>query len=225
MQRVTLAADSALSGEFSLTYPGVGSTAPLAHHVSSEVLEAAVRALGSEIGGAITVSRARTGVRGYAWMVTFDHLGVGDRPQMIATNVSLQARDGGRVALQVDTLINGTAAISGTFELGMFEVSPGGNGRDPETTGPLSHDAPAWEVEAALEALDLIDDVSVDVELLDEGDRGRIFSVSWPLGVGNIPPLRVNGSGLEPGAGFVSNGTSSSRAVAYVNEVRGAMTG
>lgn len=62
IQKVTLAADTALSGEFTLSYPDVGSTAPLAHDASAEVLASALRALGSEIGDPLSVSRERTGI-------------------------------------------------------------------------------------------------------------------------------------------------------------------
>lgn len=83
-------------------------------------------------------------------------------------------------------------------------------------TGPLAHDSPAPEVEAALEALTGIDDVAVDVELLHGGHGGRIFSVVWPMDAGsrNVPQLRVNGSGLTP-----AGSEEEAAAVAFVNEV------
>lgn len=79
-------------------------------------------------------------------------------------------------------------------------------------TGPLDHDSSAREVEIALEALTGIGDVAVHAELLGGGDEGRVFSVVWPIGVGNVPKLDVNGSGLTPGS-------DKAAAVAYVNEV------
>lgn len=211
---MTLAADAALSGEFTLTYPGVGFTAPLAHDSSSDVIAAAIRSLGSEIGHAVSVSRDRTGVRGYSWTVTFDDLSAGDRPELTAANTSLQTlATGGAIALQVATLTNGSNAVGGTFELAFS--------RDErvETTGPLEHDSTAREVEAALEALVGVGDISVDVELLYGGDGGRVFSVVWPTGAGNMPVLRVNGSRLTPAE---TTGDGSIEAVvAYVNEVCG----
>lgn len=121
---MTLAANAALSGEFTLIYPGVGSTAPLAHDAPAEGLASALRALGSEVGEAVSVSRERTGVRGYSWTVTFDDLSAGDRPQLMATSVSLATRaTGGVLALQVDTVTNGTDAIGGTFEVGTVQPS------------------------------------------------------------------------------------------------------
>lgn len=83
-------------------------------------------------------------------------------------------------------------------------------------TGPLAHDSPAPEVEAALEALTGIDDVAVDVELLHGGHGGRIFSVVWPVGASsrNVPQLRVNGSGLTP-----AGSEEEAAAIAFVNEV------
>lgn len=62
IQKVTLAADSALSGEFTLSYPDVGSTVLLAHDASAEVLASSLRALGSDIGYPLSVSRERTGI-------------------------------------------------------------------------------------------------------------------------------------------------------------------
>lgn len=74
------------------------------------------------------------------------------------------------------------------------------------------------QVEAAIEALTGVGDVTVDVELLDEGDGGRVFTVAWPTWRGDVPLLRVNGSGLTPAADAVG---ASEAAVAYVNEVSG----
>lgn len=88
----------------------------------------------------------------------------------------------------------------------------GGSSTEVWGTGPLAHDSSAREVEAALEALTGIGDVAVHVELLDGGYEGRIFSVVWPVVVGNVPKLNVNGSGLTPGS-------DEAAAVAYVNEV------
>ncbi|CAM9618643.1 unnamed protein product, partial [Ectocarpus sp. 13 AM-2016] len=121
VQVVTLAANEALSGEFTVTYPDVGSTEPLAHDVSAEAFASAIRALDpDDIGGAgVTVSRSRTGVRGYAWTVTFDDLGAGDRPQLVATaDASLKTRTtSGTLSLEVETMTDGVAGIGGTFEI------------------------------------------------------------------------------------------------------------
>lgn len=204
---ITLAADSALSGEFMVTYPGIGSTAPIAYDASDEVFAASLRAVGSDIGETLTVSRQRTGVRGYSWTVTFDDLSTGDRPQLTAANVSLQTRDYGQLAIEVETLANGSDAIGGTFELA-FPSPLEGYGAEAEFTGPLNHDVSARELEIALEALPGIDDVTVGVELLDGGDSGRIFTVVWPAGTGNVRGLYANGTGLTPAASMV-----------YVNEV------
>lgn len=215
VQIVTLSADAALSGEFTVTYPGVGSTEPLAHDASSEVFASAIRALGSDIGREITISRSRTGVRGYAWTVTFDDLEAGNRPQLVATaNSSLETRaSDGELLLSVETVTDGVGVVRGTFDIafGVEEVE-GNTG----STGPLPYDVSAREVEVAIEALSGVGDVTVDVELLDGGDRGRIFTVAWPASRGNIPLLRVNGSGLTPTADDTGE---SEAAVAYVNEV------
>lgn len=212
---VTLAADAALSGEFILTYPGVGSTEPLAHDASSKVFASAIRALDIGTGGDVTVSRSRTGVRGYAWTVTFEDLSAGDRPQLVATaKSSLETRAvTGTFALDVETITDGVEAIGGTFEIAFSadNVGPGG-----EFTGALPYDVSAREFEAAIEGLAGVDDVTVDVELLDGGDGGRTFSVGWPERQGNVPMLRVNGSGLTPPVDQVG---ISIAARAYVNEV------
>lgn len=217
VQIVTLSADAALSGEFTVTYPGVGSTEPLAHDASSEVFASAIRALGSDIGRGITISRSRTGVRGYAWAVTFDDLEGGNRPQLVATaNSSLETRaSDGELLLSVETVTDGVEVVRGTFDIafGVEEVES-----NTESTGPLPYDVSAREVEVAIGALSGVGDVTVDVELLDGGDRGRIFTVAWPASRGNIPLLRVNGSGLTPTADETGEFEA---AVAYVNEVGG----
>ncbi|CAM9254235.1 unnamed protein product, partial [Hapterophycus canaliculatus] len=164
IQVVTLAANEALSGEFTVTYPGLGSTAPLAHDASSEVFASAIRALDAEdiIGTAVTVSRSRTGVRGYAWTVTFDDLSVGDRPQLVATaNASLETRTaGGTLSLEVDTVEDGVAGIGGTFEIYSGSAVTGSGAED--FTGPLTaKNVSAREVEVAVEALYGIGDVAV----------------------------------------------------------------
>lgn len=147
---VTLAADAALSGEFTATYPGAGSTAPLAHDVSAETFASAIRALGSssddDVGGAVTVSRSRTGVRGYAWTVTFDDLKAGDHPQLIVVaNASLETRaTDGVFALDVETVTDGIEAIGGTFELTFLDYN--NDGTEVYSSGALSYDAPAREV-------------------------------------------------------------------------------
>lgn len=74
------------------------------------------------------------------------------------------------------------------------------------------------QVEAAIEGLTGVGDVTVDVELLDEGDGGRVFTVAWPTWRGDVSLLRVNGSGLTPAADTAG---ASEAAVAYVNEVSG----
>lgn len=113
-------------------------------------------------------------------------------------------------------MTDGVAAIGGSFEVS-FNAAVG-DGTE-ESTGPLAaHNVSAREVEAAVEALSGVGDVTVDVELLDGGDGGRVFTVTWPSGRGNVPALRVNGSGLTPTLGDVG-GMPSEAAVAYVNEV------
>lgn len=77
-----------------------------------------------------------------------------------------------------------------------------------------------FQVEAAIEALIGVGDVTVDVELFDGGDGGRVFTVAWPTWRGDVPMLRVNGSGLTPTADAVG---APEAAVAYVNEVSGDM--
>lgn len=215
MQIVTLSAGSALSGEFIIIYPGIGSTAPLAHDAPEETFATAIQSLGSDVGNSLTVSRERTGVRGYVWTVTFGDLSVGDCPQMIPENVSLKTRGNGTFALGAQTLVNGSKGIGGTFELNFLKD---GHGSQVQSTGPLNHDVTARELEIALEALDNIGDVSVDVELLNGGDGGRVFSIIWPQGAGDIAKLRVNGTGLSPRPSStnmeVSNGP-----LAYVIEV------
>lgn len=213
---MTLAADAALSGEFTVIYPGVGYTQPLAHDTSAETFASAIRALGSDTGGAITVSRSRTGVRGYAWSVTFDDLAAGDRPQMVAiANASLETRAaGGVLSLDVETVTDGVESIGGAFEI---EFNEAGNEEGAKLTGPLSYDVSAREVEVAIEALDGVGDVSVKVELLDDGRSGRVFTVTWPTTRGNVPMLRVNESGLTPTSDDIQ---ASNAALAYVNEVR-----
>lgn len=182
----------------------------------------AIRALGSDgsIGDSVTVSRSRTGVRGYAWSVTFDDLGVGDHPQLVAVaNASLETRTtGGSFSLEVDTVTDGVAAIGGSFEASFINAGAVGDETE-EFTGPLAaHNVSAREVEAAIEALTGVGDVTVDVELLNGGEGGRVFTVTWPSGRGNVPALRVNGSGLTPTLDDVG-GVPSEAAAAYVNEV------
>lgn len=171
------------------------------------------------VGTAVTVSRSRTGVRGYSWTVTFDDLWVGNQPQLVATaNASLATRTAdGTLSLEVETVEDGVAGIGGTFEINTGSGVVGSGAED--FTGPLSAtNVSAREVEAAIEALSGIGDVAVDVELLDGGDGGRMFTVTWPIGSGNVPALGVNGSGLTPTVHEVG-GVNSAAAVAYVNEV------
>lgn len=152
--------------------------------------------------------------------MTFDDLGVGDRPQLVAVaNASLETRTtGGSFSLEVDTVTDGVAAIGGSFEVSFSNAGVVGDETE-ELTGPLAaHNVSAREVEAAVEALSGVGDVTVDVELLDGGDGGRMFTVTWPSGRGNVPALRVNGLGLTPTSGDVG-GVPSGAAVAYVNEV------
>lgn len=221
VQIVTLAADEALSGEFTVTYPGAGTTAPLAHDASSEVFLSAIRALDDPDDipiGSVTVSRSRTGVRGYSWTVTFDHLG-GDRPQLVvAATASLETRTtAGTFSLEVDTVTDGAQAIGGSFEITFSDTAAGV--LEEESTGPLvAHNVSAREVEAAVEAMSGVGDVSVDVELMDGGDGGRIFTVTWPQGRGNVPALGVNGAGLTPTLSDVG-GVASEAAMAFVDQV------
>lgn len=206
-----------------MTYPGVGTTEPLAHDTSSEVFAAAIRALDdpNDVAiGAVTVSRSRTGVRGYAWTVTFNDLGEGDRPQLIvAATVSLETRTpGGTFSLEVGTLVDGVQAIGGSFEVSF--VDPAVDGMVEESTGPLAaHNVSAREVEAAVEAMSGVGDVTVDIELLDGGDGGRIFTVTWPQSRGDVPALQVDGSGLTPTLSDVGGATSEA-AMALLEEVR-----
>lgn len=215
VQVVTLSANSALSGEFIVVYPGIGSSAPLAHDAPQETFATAIQSLGSDIGKVLTVSRERTGVRGYSWTVTFNDLSVGDCPQMIPENVSLKTRGNGTFALGAQTLVNGSKGIGGTFEL---KFSEDGDGSQDQSTGPLNHDSTARELEIAIEALDNVRDVSVNLELLHGGDGGRVFSIIWPRGAGDIAKLRVNGTGLLPRPGY-TNMEVSAGTLAYVNEV------
>lgn len=130
----------------------MGSTAPLAHDVSAETFASAIRALGSssddDVGETVTVSRSRTGVRGYAWTVTFEDLEAGDRPQLVVVaNASLETRAAdGVFALDVETVTDGVEAIGGTFELTYLDD------QNDETvaysSGTLSYDASAREVSA-----------------------------------------------------------------------------
>lgn len=212
---MTLTADAALSGEFILIHPLLGFTEPLPHDASSALLASAIRALGPGQGEAVTVSRDRTGARGYAWSITFDDLSIGDRPQLFAyANPSLETRaDGSAFILDVDTVTDGVATIGGMFEIA---YSSEADGTGEAFTGPIYHNASAREFEAALEALPDVGDIVVDVELLHGGDDGRVFTVSWPVERGNVPILRVDGSGLTPSADDVG---VSGASVAYVNEV------
>lgn len=214
MQVVTLAADGALSGEFTVIYPGLGSTRPLAHDASSEVFASALRALGADVGNSVTVSRSRTGVRGHTWTVTFENLVAGDRPQLVVVaNASLETRSTESVfLLEVETVTDGSKAIGGNFEISFTRDDSAAG----QSTGPLSHDVSALELETALEALAGIGEITVDVELLDGGERGRIFTVMWPTTSGNVPSLQVNGSQLTPSVADVG---ASEAASAYVTEV------
>lgn len=115
--------------------------------------------------------------------------------------------------MTVNTVTDGVATIGGTFEIA---YSSEADGAGAAFTGPISHDASAREFEAALEALPDVGDLVVDVELLHGGDDGRVFTVSWPIERGNVPILRVNGSGLTPSADDVG---VSGASVAYVTEV------
>ena len=211
---VTLAANAALSGRFTLIYPGLGSTEPLAHDTSPEVFASSIRAFQGE---PVSVSRSRTGVRGYTWSITFDDLSGGDRPQLVAiANDSLETRAAdGTFILNANTVTDGVAAIGGTFEITYRSE----DGRAVAAqTGPISHDASAHEVQAALEALSGVGDVVVTVELLNGGESGRIFTMSWPAERGNVPLLHVNGSGLTPTTDDVG---IPGAAMAYINEVSG----
>lgn len=152
--------------------------------------------------------------------MTFDDLGAGDRPQLIAVaNASLETRTtGGSFSLGVETMTDGVAAIGGVFDVS-FSNEGAEEGATEEFTGPLAaRNVSARELEAAVEALSGVGDVTVDVELLNGGDAGRVFSVTWPSSRGNVPALRVDGSGLTPTLGDVG-GVPSEVAVAYVNEV------
>lgn len=206
-----------------MTYPGVGTTEPLAHDASSEVFAAAIRALddpADELIGDVTVSRSRTGVRGYAWTVTFHNLGQGDRPELVAAaTTSLETRTtGGTLSLEVETLANGVEAIGGSFEISFTDPSAGS--MVEESTGPLAaHNVSAREVEAAVEAMSGVGDVIVDVELLDGGDGGRKFTVTWPQSQGNVPALQVDRLGLTPTLTDVG-GAASEAATAFVDQVR-----
>lgn len=217
-----MAANEALSGEFTVTYPGVGTTEPLAHDASSEVVASAIRALDDPddvLIGAVAVTRSRTGVRGYAWTVTFDNLGEGNRQQLVvAATTSLETRTtDGTFSLGVDTLVDGVEAIGGSFEISFTD--PAADDGEQESTGPLGvHNVSAREVEAAVEAMSGVGDVTVDVELLEGGDGGRIFTVTWPQSRGDVPALKVDGLGLTPELSDVG-GAPSEAAMAFVNQV------
>lgn len=221
VQTVTLAANEALSGEFTVTYPGVGTTEPLAHDASSDVFAAAIRALDNPddvLTGAVTVSRSRTGVRGYAWTVTFDDLGQGNRPELVAAaTTSLETRTpDGTFSLGVEPLADGVEAIGGSFEISFTDPAD----TVEESTGPLAaHNVSAREVEAAVEAMSGVGDVAVDVELLDGGEGGRVFTVTWPQSRGNVPALQLDGAGLTPTLADVG-GVASEAATAFVDQVR-----
>lgn len=151
--------------------------------------------------------------------MTFDDLAAGDRPQLVvAATASLETRTAdGTFSLGAETVADGVAGIGGSFEI-LFSDDTVGDGTE-ESTGPLAaQNVSVREVEAAVEALSGVGNVTIDVELLEGGEGGRVFTVTWPPGRGNVPALRANGLGLTPTSSDV--GDASEVAAAYVDEVR-----
>ncbi|EGB04335.1 hypothetical protein AURANDRAFT_67225 [Aureococcus anophagefferens] len=99
-------------------------------------------------GANVTDAPLTTWAFGYEWTVTFAGL-VGEQPLLVAKEADLWA--GTSPVLKVERVRFGQAPLKGTFALGF----------EGDATPPLSHDATAADVEAALEQLSTITDVVV----------------------------------------------------------------
>ena len=118
---------------------------------------------------------------GYRWQITFSSH-VGDQP-LIAPSPS-DNWSGTNPTIHVSETSKGLQPIAGTYRVGFRG----------HRTGPLAHDAPAEDVEAALEALHTIGDVKVSRHL---NGFGYNWLVTFLSELGPQPLVSVHGGSLS----------------------------
>ena len=105
---------------------------------------------------------APTPQRGYTWTISFvsnpGYFPVNARDVADFTWDAASSLTGNGSKVNQSTLVEGSEPLSGTFQLG-FKASPTGG---LNTTDDLAYDISAGALEAALEALELVGDVTVE---------------------------------------------------------------
>lgn len=175
---------SYLGGSFTLTFGGV-ATGPLAYDASEEEVELALEALPS-LADVSVRRRVLTDRLGHAWDVEFSAQR-GDIGLLSADNSGLLGSD---ARAWVSENVTGSDPIRGSFTLAY-------EGRE---TAPISYNASAQDLEAALEALETVGDVAVS-RLAHVDDDGYSWAVTFstlgaPSNVGDLPLLQANSDGL-----------------------------
>ncbi len=125
---------------------------------------------------------------GHSWEVEFRCAQSSEYPTLMVSSVNLQSTPG--VAYNLGhSRTPASPSLDGSFTLAIFD----------QETAPLPFNVAGWQVEAALEAIEGIHDVSVDWS--NNPLTGQTFAITFISPAGDYPLLGVNGTGLVgPGA-------------------------
>ncbi|MDA8974505.1 PA14 domain-containing protein, partial [Akkermansiaceae bacterium] len=142
---------TAASGSFTLSYVGRGSTIPISHDADAATVKNAIE----ELGG-LKVEVTGVGSSFSPWLITFTETGVNDVPELIANDSQLETpfgvvantvTEGGAAVDEIQSISFSSDVTGGTFQLALNGQSTDG------VEHPLTFDATAAEIRAALEAL------------------------------------------------------------------------
>jgi len=117
---------------------------------------------------------------GYQWDITFSSL-IGDQPALVASPADNWA--GTNPTLDVTTITQGLAALSGTFRVGY----------DGERTAPLPYDISEADLRQRLRALRTLGDVNITRTANHNGFNWRVTFVTQ---LGDVPMLDIDDSQL-----------------------------
>lgn len=180
---------SGTGGTFDLSYDGQTASG-IAWNASAAALESALEALSNITGVGVTGS----GTSSDPWVITFDDPGAENVPELTGDPANLTGGGGTVLTVttaaahvdEVQTITLGVGVTGGSFQL-LF---------DGEPTANIAYDANAATLEAALEALIGIDNLSVT------GNGPWVVTFDGPLLSGqNVALLTADGAGLIGGAG------------------------
>lgn len=172
---------SKLGGTFEVTFADMSPVEVAADCSEGHLQESLLLCCGHAFGY-VGVQRSTT-ITGYRWSITFDNL-AGDIALLSVRGDSLEGSDA-RVSISEER--RGKSPLRGTFRLA---------DESGMTTAPLQHDADAADIEAALESLDSIGDISVAVAF-DNSVGKRFWDVTYttlgiPANLGDLPMLSAD---------------------------------